>query len=147
MTPAAYDGPVKIGLATRHTFTPSTPVAVAQLERGALTAGAPVTVMLSKPLDEVVKGGKLVAALYPVLPDDPVDASEQGVWYHRYDRYLFQAQPTAMVRDGDGWSLTPGKSTIRVVVLWTAVMAKQWQRYCPGSNLRSMPRGAHDVNR
>ena len=106
----AYHGPVRIGLSPRRNFRPTDPVAVAQLEGGALTSGTPAALTLSKPLNEIINGGKLVAALYPVLPDDPIEASEQDRWYSRFDHYLFTALPVDLARAGNGWQATPGKS-------------------------------------
>jgi hypothetical protein len=55
---------------------------VATLSETTLGKGTITVTLSSQPADT-----RLVAALIPVTPDDPVETSEQGAWFARFDTY------------------------------------------------------------
>lgn len=103
---------VKVGLYRRRSFRPEGgPAAIATLSAGRLTPNKSITVTLDKSIESVVKDGTLCAALIPVSPDDPVEASEQGRWYGRFDHYSQRMLPVKLERAIGGWRLAPTPET------------------------------------
>ncbi len=97
-------GPVQVGLYARRNFRPSGgPVCVATLSDTRFELGIGVT-LPAKPV-----GMKLYAALIPINDDDPVETSEQGVWFSRFDRYNEWMRHVDVTpgNDGNSYKLQP----------------------------------------
>jgi hypothetical protein len=106
----SHHGPVRFGLYRRRLFRPEgSPAAIGELSDDRLTAEAGATLTLSRPAAEVVKGGVLLAGLYPVFPDDPIEATEHVQWFARLDRVAHRLLPVSLMGDpaGKEWTLRP----------------------------------------
>jgi hypothetical protein len=115
------EGPVDFGLFQRRLFRPEGgPVAVATLSSHRVRADEPVRLSLSRPVEKVLAGAVLLAALLSTEPRDPIEESEQGTWFTRFDTFTGDLIPVELRPEGDRWTLrlkremAPGVYRLRV---------------------------------
>jgi hypothetical protein len=119
-----HEGPVEIGLHRRRGFRPEgEALALATLSTARLASGAGTSLRLSKTPAQLVPDGVLVAALLPMQPDDPVEQSEQGAWFTRFDLYGPRMLPVELREEQGAWNLRaprdvgPGAYRLRLWVV------------------------------
>ena len=112
VTPPALTGAVTVGMYSKYNFIENILMVNATLSSDRLNTGSPITISLSADINSVVSNGVLKAALFPVAPTDPVDASEKDSYYYeRYDQYHRQMIPVTLTGTGPTWTLAPTSAT------------------------------------